>query len=136
MHRSLLILVVLFVSATAHAGGTRGLSAPDNQQMVKLVRHAEVTVLPAPDDEEAAIPPATELPKSVEQPPAEQTTVVSDVPKAAGELLPPIKAADTKPTEVMTNKVAKRAARSQLRKTRVTTEARIRYELGRYGITW
>lgn len=139
MRKSVLILVVLLVSATAHAGGTRGLSAPDAQQAAKSFRQAEVTVLPAPDEEKLAAQPAIEPPKSAEPLPAEQATPVANDGKRAADVSQPlVKAADTKTMEAKTIAMGKteRRAHAKPRKKRTTTEVRIRYELGRYGITW
>lgn len=138
MRKSLLVLTVLFVSATAHAAGTRGLSVPDSQRAIKPFKQAEVTVLPAPDEKKPATQPAIETPKPVEQSPVEQMKPVSDAPKATGKLPARAKAVDTQPADKKTVKVrqAEREPHAKPRKKRVTTEARIRSELGRYGITW
>lgn len=139
MRKSLLVVATLFISATAQAGGTRGLSTPHDQQAAKPFRQAEVTVLPAPDEEGSAAQPAIAQPTPVEQVPAVQTKPgVGDAQRAAGEPLPTVKAADTKPAEnkpVVAGKVERRT-HAKPRKKRMTTEARVRYELGRYGITW
>lgn len=138
MRKSLLVLAVLLSSATTHAASTRGLSVPDGQQPVRPFRQAEVTVLPAPDAEKAATQLVVEAPKPIEQPPVEHMKSVSDAPKAAREIPPRITAADMELKEEKSIKVgqAERRTHAKPRKKRLTTEARIRYELGRYGITW
>lgn len=139
MRKSLLVVAVLFVSATAQAGDTRGLSIPDKSQTTKPFKQAEVTVLPAPGEEQSAEKPATEQPSPVEQPPAEQRkSSVSDGQRPTGVPLPTAKVESTKPAEsktVVAGKVERRA-HAKPRKKRMTTEAWIRYELGRYGIIW
>lgn len=137
MRKSILVMALLLVSATAQAGATRGLSTPQNQPLEKPFRQAEVTVLPAPDEVKPLTQPAAEPTKPVEIQPAEQAKPsVADQPKAAGEIKPEVRPADTKPAEVKAVAKVERKAQAKPRKKRMTTEARIRYELGRHGITW
>jgi hypothetical protein len=139
MRKSVLIIAILLASAAAQAG-TRGLSVPEPQSQIvqKPIRQAEVTVLPAPDDAQPAVQPTREPARPVEvlQPVVQPKASAIEQPKAASEVMTEIRPSSTKTDETRSAAKVERRAGAKPRKKRMTTEARLRYELGRYGINW
>ncbi|MDA9547186.1 hypothetical protein GPL17_20450 [Bradyrhizobium yuanmingense] len=129
MRKIILIAAMLLASASAQAGGSRGLSlaAADEQTSTPQTATSASTV--TTHVSEAA--PATEAPKYSDRPPA----VSLSAPAAVSA---PTATAPTTAAPVMTAKPAsKSAARSDKPKPkRSWTERRIISELHRHGIYW
>jgi hypothetical protein len=122
MRKFILITAMVLASASAQAGVSRGLTLASNDEPVAAVEQAKEapkeTLKEAP---KAVETPSAETPKFVDRPAPVNTT--TDAPK--GE--PAKTVADKDP---QTPKVEKPKRR------RESTEARVIYELHRYGIYW
>jgi len=114
MRKFILIAAMVLASATAQAGSSRNLTMAANDQPVA----AEA---PKNTDKATEQPAASEAPKFVERPAAVDTA--TEAPKAE-----PVKPVAEKNVE--TPKVEKP------KRKRMSTEARVIYELHRHGIYW
>jgi hypothetical protein len=116
MRKFILITAMVLASATAQAGGSRGLTLASNDEPAAVERTRE-TAKEAPKTVEA--PNANEAPKFVARP----APVTTEAPTAE-----PAKAvADKNPQAPKVEKPKRR---------RESTEARVIYELHRHGIYW
>jgi outer membrane biosynthesis protein TonB len=126
MRKFILITAMVLASASAQAGVSRGLTLASNDEPVAAVEQAKEAPNEAPKETIKEAPkavetPSAETPKFVDRPAPVNTT--TEAPKAE-----PAKAvADKNP---QTPKVEKPKRR------RESTEARVIYELHRYGIYW
>lgn len=119
MRKFILIAAMVLASATAQAGGSRGLTLLAANDEPAAVEQAKETPKEAPKAVEA--PSATEAPKFVDRPAPVTTT--TEAPKVE-----PAKAvADKNPQAPKVDKPKRR---------RESTEARVIYELHRHGIYW
>jgi outer membrane biosynthesis protein TonB len=127
MRKFILITAMVLASASAQAGVSRGLTLASNDEPVAAVEQAKEapkeTIKEAP---KAVETPSAETPKFVDRPAPVNTT--TEAPKAEPAKAEPAKTvADKNP---QTPKVEKPKRR------RESTEARVIYELHRYGIYW
>ena len=119
MRKFVLIGALVLVSATAQAGSSRNLTVAANDQAVAAEAVTDKAIGKAAD--EVTEQPATDAPKFVERPAAVETK--AEKPKAE-----PVKSVAEKNVE--TPKVEKP------KRKRMSTEARVIYELHRHGIYW
>jgi hypothetical protein len=117
MRKLILIAAMVLASATAQAGSSRNLTMAANDQPVA----AEAPKATDKAADKATEQPASEAPKFVERPAAVDTA--TEAPKAE-----PVKPVAEKNVE--TPKVEKP------KRKRMSTEARVIYELHRHGIYW
>jgi hypothetical protein len=127
MRKFILITAMVLASASAQAGVSRGLTLASNDEPVAAVEQAKEapkeTIKEAP---KAVETPSAETPKFVDRPAPVNTA--TEAPKAEPAKAEPAKTvADKNP---QTPKVEKPKRR------RESTEARVIYELHRYGIYW
>jgi hypothetical protein len=115
MRKFILIAAMVLASATAQAGGTRGLTLASNDEPAAATEQPKASE--APKAVEA--PKTVEAPKYVDRPAAVSTT--TEAPK-----VDPARPVPDKDTQ--TPKTAK--------SKRSSTEARVIYELHRHGIYW
>ena len=119
MRKFILIAAMVLVSASAQAGGTRGLTMASNDEPA-------VTEQPKAAEAPKAEAPKADTPKFVERPAAVEPS--TDQPKSDQSKSDPIKADHDKPAS------DKRVEKPKHK--RESTEARVIYELHRHGIYW
>jgi hypothetical protein len=117
MRKFILIPAMVLASATAQAGSSRNLTVAANDQPAAV----EVPKNSDKNTDKAMEQPATEAPKFVEQPAA--VDAATETPK-------PEPAKSVAGKNVETPKVEKP------KRKRMSTEARVIYELHRHGIYW
>jgi hypothetical protein len=116
MRKFMLIVALFLVSASAQAGGTRGLTLASNDEPATA---EQPKAAEAPKAVETSKP--AEAPKYVERPTAVETT--TQAPKA--DQANPVADKNTQPLKV-----------EKPKRKRESIEARVIYELHRHGIYW
>ena len=111
MRKFILIAAMVLASATAQAGSSRNLTMAANEPVVAETRGAD----------KATEQPAVEAPKFVERPAAVETK--ADEPKA-------------EPAKPVAEKNVETPKIEKPKRKRMSTEARVIYELHRHGIYW
>jgi outer membrane biosynthesis protein TonB len=121
MRKSILIVALVLVSATAQAGVTRGLTLASNEQVA------------------AEQPQAVEAPRAVEAPKAAETPKPLETPKyverpAATVATTPAPAAD--PAKPVAEQNTRTTKSEKPKRKRESTEDHVIRELHRHGIYW
>ena len=111
MRKFILIAAMVLASATAQAGGGRGLVLASNDEPAAAEPSNAVEAKPA------------EAPKYVERPPAVDTKTEQSKPTA-------------EPSKPVASKNAEPLKAEKSRRRHESTEARVIYELHRHGIYW
>ena len=121
MRKFILITAMVLVSATAQAGGTRGLTLASNDRPAEVEQPKLVEQRPAATMKAAEAPAATEAPASVARP--------APVPTATA-------APKVETTQPAAEKAPQTANVDKPKRKRESTEARVIRELHRHGIYW
>jgi hypothetical protein len=126
MRKFILITAMVLASASAQAGVSRGLTLASNDEPVAAVEQAKEAPKEAPKETIKEAPkavetPSAETPKFVDRPAPVNTT--TEAPK--GE-----------PAKVVADKNPQTPKVEKPKRRRESTEARVIYELHRYGIYW
>ena len=119
MRKFILIAAMVLASASAQAGASRSLTVASNDEPVAAVEQAK-------EAPKAVETPNAEAPKFVDRPAPVNTT--TEAPKA--------EPAKTEPTKAVADKNPQTPKVEKPRRRRESTEARVIYELHRYGIYW
>jgi outer membrane biosynthesis protein TonB len=132
MRKFILITAMVLASASAQAGASRGLTLASNDEPVAAVEQAKEapkeTLKEAP---KAVETPSAETPKFVDRPAPVNTT--TEAPKAEPAKAEPAKA---EPAKTVADKNPQTPKVEKPKRRRESTEARVIYELHRYGIYW
>lgn len=120
MRKFILIAALVLASATAQAGGSRGLTLASNEQPAAAEQPKAVEQKPAETPKAVEAPAAGEAPKYVARPAA---VGANEAPKAE----------TTKPGA---EKTTKTTSAEKPKRRRESTEARVIRELHRHGIYW
>jgi hypothetical protein len=131
MRKFILITAMVLASASAQAGVSRGLTLASNDEPVAAVEQAKEAPKEAPKETIKEAPkavetPSAETPKFVDRPAPVKTT--TEAPKAE-----PVKA---EPAKTVADKNPQTPKVEKPKRRRESTEARVIYELHRYGIYW
>jgi hypothetical protein len=131
MRKFILITAMVLASASAQAGVSRGLTLASNDEPVAAVEQAKEAPKEAPKETIKEAPkavetPSAETPKFVDRPAPVNTT--TEAPKAE-----PAKA---EPAKTVADKNPQTPKLEKPKRRRESTEARVIYELHRYGIYW
>jgi hypothetical protein len=119
MRKFILVAAMVLASATAQAGGSRGLTLASNDEPAAAEPSTAVETKPAEAPKYVERPPAVD--PAAEQPKIEQ-------PKAEPSRTEPSKPAAGKNTEIL--------KAEKLRRKHESVEARVISELHRHGIYW
>jgi hypothetical protein len=136
MRKFILITAMVLASASAQAGASRGLTLASNDEPAAAVEQAKEAPKEAPKETIKEAPkavetPSPETPKFVDRPAPVNTT--TEAPKAEPAKAEPAKA---EPAKTVADKNPQMPKVEKPKRRRESTEARVIYELHRYGIYW
>jgi hypothetical protein len=135
MRKFILITAMVLASASAQAGASRGLTLASNDEPVAAVEQAKEA--PKETLKEAPKETLKEAPKAVETPSAETPKFVDrPAPVNTTTEAPKAEPAKAEPAKTVADKNPQTPKVEKPKRRRESTEARVIYELHRYGIYW